>query len=84
MRVPPGVINALNTLGENHAHVSTQEFAVKNGRPTFDMLISPRVRGMEGCMEGLRTSKPDILDCTICYQSYTGEIPTWDMGMRCC
>lgn len=71
-------------LTRNWSFFLPQEFAKKNNRPTFDLLISPRVRGLEACLEGLRGAKPEILDCTISYQSYTGEIPTWDMGMCVC
>jgi hypothetical protein len=32
-------------------------------------------------MDALKGAKPDILDVTITYHSYTGEVPTWEMGM---
>lgn len=43
--------------------------------------MTPRVRGLQACMDALKGAKPDILDITITYHSYTGEVPTWDMGI---
>lgn len=58
-----------------------QAFAKENGREEFDLVMTPRVRGLKACMDALKGAKPDILDVTITYHSYTGEVPTWDMGM---
>lgn len=59
----------------------SQDFAEKSGRPKFELVMSPRVRGLEACINALQDAKPDIVDITIAYDSYSGEVPTWEMGM---
>ncbi|OQR85213.1 1-acyl-sn-glycerol-3-phosphate acyltransferase [Thraustotheca clavata] len=58
-------------------------FADKMNRPKFDHLLLPRSTGLQIMMDAFANTdgvKPDIYDLTIGYPSYSGEIPTYDMG----
>lgn len=40
----------------------------------------PRTSGLEIVLNAVKDVKPDIYDLTIAFPSYSGEIPTFDMG----
>jgi hypothetical protein len=49
-------------------------------RPQFNHVVLPRTSGMEIILDAVKDVKPDIYDLTIAFPSYSGEIPTFDMG----
>jgi len=57
-------------------------FAKDNSRPEHTKVLVPRSKGLEGCLASLPKNGHgyNVYDMTIAYSSYTGEIPTWEMG----
>jgi lysocardiolipin and lysophospholipid acyltransferase len=49
-------------------------------RPKFEHVLLPRTSGLQIIMDAVKDAKPDIYDLTIAFPSYSGEVPTYDMG----
>jgi lysocardiolipin and lysophospholipid acyltransferase len=60
----------------------SKSFARGRGRPAFERLLSPRVAGLHAAVAAFRAAgvEPLVYDATVAYSSYTGEVPTWEMG----
>ncbi|KAG7386090.1 Acyl-CoA:lysophosphatidylglycerol acyltransferase 1 [Phytophthora pseudosyringae] len=58
----------------------SQVFAAREGRPKFERLLLPRTTGMQIILDAVAETKPDIYDLTLAFPSYSGEVPTYDMG----
>jgi lysocardiolipin and lysophospholipid acyltransferase len=58
----------------------SQTFAEREGRPSFERLLLPRTTGMQIILDAVADAKPDIYDLTLAFPSYSGEVPTYDMG----
>lgn len=43
-------------------------------------MLLPRTSGLQIIMDAVKDAKPDIYDLTIAFPSYSGEVPTYDMG----
>ncbi len=55
-------------------------FAKLEKRPALEHTLLPRSRGLEAVLENLADKNPIIMDVTLGFESYSGEIPTWEMG----
>jgi len=55
-------------------------FAEKQKRPIFQHLLLPRTTGLLHSIKELKSHITAVYDVTIAYQSYSGEIPTYEMG----
>lgn len=73
------------------AHVEavqkSAKFGAETGRHTgHKLLLLPRYRGFEACIEGLAKAAktpddlPEIVDLTTAFGGYSGEVPTYDQG----
>ncbi|CAI5742713.1 unnamed protein product [Hyaloperonospora brassicae] len=58
----------------------SQAFAAREGRPKFERVLLPRTTGMQIILDAAAAVKPDIYDLTLAFPSYSGEVPTFDMG----
>ncbi|RQM10454.1 hypothetical protein DD237_003921 [Peronospora effusa] len=58
----------------------SQTFAAREGRPKFERVLLPRTTGMRIILDAVAEVKPDIYDLTLAFPSYSGEVPTFDMG----
>ncbi|KAI9922198.1 hypothetical protein PsorP6_001767 [Peronosclerospora sorghi] len=58
----------------------SQAFAAREGRPKFERVLLPRTTGMQIILDAVADVKPDIYDLTLAFPSYSGEVPTFDMG----
>ncbi|RLN57271.1 hypothetical protein BBJ28_00018877 [Nothophytophthora sp. Chile5] len=58
----------------------SQAFAAGSGRPKFERVLLPRTTGMQIILDAVADVKPDIYDLTLAFPSYSGEVPTYDMG----
>ncbi|GMF35922.1 unnamed protein product [Phytophthora fragariaefolia] len=58
----------------------SQAFAAREGRPKFERVLLPRTAGMQIILDAVADAKPDIYDLTLAFPSYSGEVPTFDMG----
>ncbi|GMF28641.1 unnamed protein product [Phytophthora lilii] len=58
----------------------SQAFAAREGRPKFERVLLPRTTGMQIILDAVEEAKPDIYDLTLAFPSYSGEVPTYDMG----
>lgn len=58
----------------------SQEFSVKESRPLLNHTLLPRSRGLEAVLENIKDTNPEIIDVTMGFESYSGEVPTWEMG----
>ncbi|KAJ0399541.1 hypothetical protein P43SY_006087 [Pythium insidiosum] len=56
------------------------KFAEKTNRPKFEHVVLPRTAGLQIILDAVADVQPDIYDLTIAFPSYSGEIPTYDMG----
>lgn len=43
-------------------------------------MLLPRTSGLQIILDAVKDVKPDIYDLTIAFPSYSGEVPTFDMG----
>ncbi|GBG31411.1 1-acyl-sn-glycerol-3-phosphate acyltransferase 3 [Hondaea fermentalgiana] len=61
-------------------------FARVQGRPEFDLTLLPRVRGFAHICETLAKHSPtgdvDVFDQTMAFDTYSGEVPDWEMGFK--
>jgi lysocardiolipin and lysophospholipid acyltransferase len=55
-------------------------FFFRTQRPQFKHVVLPRTSGMEIILDAVKDVRPDIYDLTIAFPSYSGEIPTFEMG----
>uniref|UniRef100_K3X6I6 Phospholipid/glycerol acyltransferase domain-containing protein n=1 Tax=Globisporangium ultimum (strain ATCC 200006 / CBS 805.95 / DAOM BR144) TaxID=431595 RepID=K3X6I6_GLOUD len=60
--------------------VKSQAFAEKLNRPKFNRVLLPRTSGLQIILDAVDDVKPDIYDMTIAFPTYSGEVPTFDMG----
>jgi lysocardiolipin and lysophospholipid acyltransferase len=63
--------------------VKSNDHARAHGRPSLNLLVLPRVRGLHHVLNVLRSNcalAPEIFDMTMAYDGYSGEVPTWEMG----
>ncbi|TMW63815.1 hypothetical protein Poli38472_002756 [Pythium oligandrum] len=60
--------------------VKANAFAEKTNRPKFEHVVLPRTSGLQIILDAVADVKPDIYDLTIAFPSYSGEVPTFDMG----
>lgn len=60
--------------------VKSQAFAAKEGRPKFERVLLPRTTGMQIILDAVKDVKPDIYDLTLAFPTYSGEVPSFDMG----
>ncbi|KAE9029183.1 hypothetical protein PR003_g2964 [Phytophthora rubi] len=58
----------------------SQAFAAREGRPKLERVLLPRTTGMQIILDAVADTKPDIYDLTLAFPSYSGEVPTFDMG----
>ncbi|KAL4176378.1 hypothetical protein KRP22_001321 [Phytophthora ramorum] len=58
----------------------SQVFAAREDRPKFERVLLPRTTGMQIILDAVAEAKPDIYDFTLAFPSYSGEVPTFDMG----
>ncbi|CAH0482238.1 unnamed protein product [Peronospora belbahrii] len=58
----------------------SQAFAMREGRPKFERVLLPRTTGLQIILDAVADVKPDIYDLTLAFPSYSGEVPTFDMG----
>lgn len=49
-------------------------------RPKFERVLLPRTSGLQIILDAVDGVKPDIYDMTIAFPTYSGEVPTFDMG----
>jgi len=59
----------------------TQAFAKEHDRPHLEHLLLPRVRGLQHILEVLNKNgqrSPEVFDVTMAFDSYTGEVPSWE------
>lgn len=43
-------------------------------------MLLPRTSGLQIILDAVQDAKPDIYDLTIAFPTYSGEVPTYDMG----
>ncbi|KDO29801.1 hypothetical protein SPRG_04915 [Saprolegnia parasitica CBS 223.65] len=62
--------------------VKSQKFAAAQGRPKLERVLLPRAAGLQLLLDAYANTdiKPEIYDVTIAYPSYSGEVPTYEMG----
>ncbi|RLN59685.1 hypothetical protein BBJ29_003648 [Phytophthora kernoviae] len=58
----------------------SKAFGAREGRPKFERVLLPRTTGMQIILDAVADAKPDIYDLTLAFPSYSGEVPTYDMG----
>lgn len=49
-------------------------------RPKFERVLLPRTSGLQIILDAVADVKPDIYDLTIAFPTYSGEVPTFEMG----
>lgn len=52
-------------------------------RPELELTLLPRARGFQAVIEMIKKHSgefPEVFDMTMSFDSYSGEIPTWEMG----
>lgn len=49
-------------------------------RPKFERVLLPRTSGLQIILNAVEDVKPDIYDLTLAFPTYSGEVPTFDMG----
>jgi lysocardiolipin and lysophospholipid acyltransferase len=54
-------------------------FAKTDNRPVLDLTLLPRYKGLTALLEMMKGQNPEVVDITMAFDSYSGEIPTWDM-----
>lgn len=59
--------------------LKSQEFARVEHRPDLELTLLPRVRGVEALLNALEDYDAQVLDITMTFESFSGEIPTWQM-----
>ncbi len=52
----------------------------RSNRPQFQHVLLPRTSGLQLVLDSVGDVKPDIYDLTMVFPSYSGEIPTFEMG----
>ncbi|DAZ99266.1 TPA: hypothetical protein N0F65_005434 [Lagenidium giganteum] len=60
--------------------VKSHGFAEKSNRPKFERVLLPRTAGLQIILDAVKDAKPDIYDLTLAFPTYSGEVPTYDMG----
>ncbi|TDH70632.1 hypothetical protein CCR75_005549 [Bremia lactucae] len=55
-------------------------FAAQENRPKLERVLLPRTTGMQIILDAVAEAKPDIYDLTLAFPSYSGEVPTYQMG----
>ena len=58
----------------------SQAFAAREGRPKFERVLLPRTTGLRIILDAAAAVKLDIYDLTLAFPSYSGEVPSYDMG----
>ncbi|TYZ61178.1 hypothetical protein PybrP1_012394 [[Pythium] brassicae (nom. inval.)] len=58
----------------------SQAFAEKLNRPKFERVLLPRTSGLQIILDAVADVKPDIYDLTLAFPTYSGEVPTFEMG----
>lgn len=58
----------------------SKAYAEKFNRPKFDRVLLPRTSGLQIILDAVKEVQPDIYDLTIAFPSYSGEVPTAEMG----
>ncbi|KAL7683166.1 putative phospholipid/glycerol acyltransferase [Plasmopara halstedii] len=58
----------------------SQNFAARENRPKMKRVLLPRITGMQIILDAVVEAKPDIYDLTLAFPSYSGEVPTFEMG----
>ncbi|ETW00792.1 hypothetical protein, variant [Aphanomyces invadans] len=73
---PEGTTIFIESMAKSH------EFGQKQNRPMLHRVLLPRSTGLRLMLEAFKDSpvKPDILDITMAFPSYSGEVPTFAMG----
>jgi len=67
------------TTVQTQGMITSAEFAAKANRSVLQRLLLPRVTGLRKALECL-TNADCVYDVTLCYDGYTGEIPTYEDG----
>jgi len=57
-----------------------REFAKQEKRPLLDLVLLPREKGLSAILEATKDLNPEIIDVTMAFESFSGEVPTWEMG----
>jgi hypothetical protein len=63
---------------------ASREFAKGTGRPdNLQHTLLPRSKGLQALIEAMlkEGKNPEIVDVTLVYDGYSGEVPTWEMGV---
>jgi lysocardiolipin and lysophospholipid acyltransferase len=71
---PEGMTVNTQSMAKSH------EFARNENRPTLDLTLLPREKGFSAMLEAMKHLDPEIVDVTLAFESFSGEIPTWEMG----
>jgi lysocardiolipin and lysophospholipid acyltransferase len=71
---PEGMTINTKSLEKSH------EFATIENRPHLDMTLLPRDKGLAAVLDYTKHLNPEIVDITMAFESFSGEIPTWEMG----
>jgi lysocardiolipin and lysophospholipid acyltransferase len=58
----------------------SQAFAKTENRPHLEMTLLPRDKGLSAVLQSTKHLHPEIVDVTLAFESFSGEIPTWEMG----
>lgn len=58
----------------------SQAFAKRTNRPCLQHTLLPRSGGLKVLLQAVKDIQPDIYDLTMAFSTYSGEIPTYDMG----
>ncbi|RQM31417.1 hypothetical protein B5M09_001281 [Aphanomyces astaci] len=62
--------------------LKSHEFATAQHRPVLHRVMLPRSTGLKLMLDAFKDSpvQPTILDVTMAFPSYSGEVPTYEMG----
>ena len=71
---PEGMTINTKSVGKSH------DFAKAEARPKLDLTLLPRDKGLTAVLEATKHLNPEIVDVTMAFESFSGEIPTWEMG----
>jgi 1-acyl-sn-glycerol-3-phosphate acyltransferase len=71
---PEGMTINTKSMGKS------QEFARNANRPHLEMTLLPRDKGLTAVLDMTKHLNPEIIDVTMAFESFSGEIPTWEMG----
>lgn len=58
----------------------TTVHSARLNRPKFERVLLPRTSGLQIILDAVGDVKPDIYDLTIAFPTYSGEVPTFEMG----